>query len=202
MKILALDPGLTTGYAFLDCDADGSGLRLSDRAIPPAGILVPAQAGMPGLRVLLRRWLDAILPDVDEVCAEGEISTVLVHSNIESLKVREIIDDHITQFGLMVSYYAPSTVKATIKRLSNSQDKGLPTKAQLRRLMTPLLNITWPLGVDHVSDAICVGIVHAHKTHHWTPTGYEPHVKSKVPAGFLDRLHERYEHALGGCKDT
>ena len=203
MTILALDPGLTTGYAFLDCDADGSGLRLSDRAIPPAGILVPAQAGMPGLRVLLRRWLDAVLPTVDEVCAEGEISTVLIRSNIESLKVREILDDHITQFGLSVSYYAPSTVKATIKRLSGSHDKGLPTKAQLRKLTTQLLNITWPIGVDHVSDAIAVGVTHAAKQHDWKPVTYTPPKgRDRVPAGFLDLLHQRYERATGGSTDT
>lgn len=200
MILLALDPGLTTGYAVLNLD--GPVLRLTSTAIQPAGILVPAQAGMPGQRLLLRQWLTWIVPHVHEVAIEGEIQAADVPSMIETIKVREIIDDTLTQLGRLPTYYAPSTVKATVKRLSGSQDKGLPTKAQLRKLMAPLLNITWPLGVDHVSDAICVGITHAHKTHHWTPTGYQPHVKSKVPAGFLDRLHERYEHALGGCKDT
>lgn len=195
MIILALDPGLTTGYAFMELTDDGN-LSIWDAFAQPAGILVPARSGMPGLRSLLRLWLDVVLPDVDEVCAEGEISTVLMRSNIESLKVREILDDHITEYGRTPTYYAPTTVKATIKQLSGESFKGLPLKTRMRRMLGPIMGIDWPLGVDHISDALAVGVTHAFKIHGWRPANYMPGPKErKGMDGLIDALHLKYEEA-------
>jgi crossover junction endodeoxyribonuclease RuvC len=195
MTILALDPGLTTGYAILDLT--GSRLCLSPTAVAPAGILVPSTAGMPGQRILLRRWLRWIVPHVNEIAIEGEIMVASVPSMLEVVKVREIIDDTLSQLGKLPCYYAPSTVKSVIKRLSGSQDKGLPTKAELRRMLSPLLKLDWPLGVDHVSDAIAIAITHADKTHGWRPENYQPAPgKGKASQRLIDALHVKYDEAV------
>lgn len=194
MTILALDPGLVTGWALLELD--GGRLALNANALMPCGILVPATAGMTGQRQLLNRWLDRTAERVDEIAIEGEIATAAVPSRLEAVRVRETIDACLERLGRKPALYAPSTVKAVAKRLSNSEQKGLPTKALLREMARDLLGVTWPVGPDHVSDALAVGICHAHSVQGWRPDGYRcPPAQSRVGDTFMARIRRAREDA-------
>lgn len=196
MRILALDPGLKSGYALLDLQVGYHGaLSLVEHGI--LGSDVAYNAGYAG-RVRCRQYLAAalpLLPAHDEACTDRDMA--LYATCIPALGAFEAAHDWCDHHGLttrgnkVLGEYPRASGIATVERLSGQSvrttkhfiDADGSTKSKpSRHVSTPLYReviagiVRQPLdGVAiHTLDAIAIGIHHAHSAHGWRPAGWQP----------------------------
>jgi Holliday junction resolvasome RuvABC endonuclease subunit len=152
MRILALDPGESTGFAYIEID-NGNLLVQSYGEIP---ITHP---GLHGMLCDIHHWLTDQVSDV--VLFEEFIISPRLRTSKESIEARAVI--RLFASGWHIGDWAalhPATVRSAL---------GVKNKTEIRRLVESILGFK-VRGKDHVTDAIALGMAYAIKQGVWYPT--------------------------------
>lgn len=157
VRILALDPGEETGFAFIDFAEQK--MILQDHGVIPV-----TSPGLGGLLWSVWHWLELKVGDDLLLVFEEFILAPKMRTTKEAAEVRGAIRLFGTiniAAGTMTSYY-PQSVRAAL---------GLKNKKEIRAFIQNLLGFKIR-GKDHVTDAIAIGMCHAVKLGLWYPNKY------------------------------
>ena len=161
MRILALDPGVSTGWAIIDVEPH----RISAVSY---GVIPIIKPGIEGLVSCTREFLNwavrsySLRESSCDVVFEEMIKTYKVPTMREALEVRGVIRDWCVQNKPVDSFaYDPNEIRRQL---------GLPLKGKVKTYVAEFVKRVLgykPVGPDHVTDAFAVGIAHAVKTGVW-----------------------------------
>jgi crossover junction endodeoxyribonuclease RuvC len=150
--ILALDPGMTTGWAELETTG-GSQFEtylLGFGEIPVLG------DGIDALIASTRRWLERWYenaPVMTDVAFEGPLNAYSVRTAVELHEVRGAIRSWCQSVEMPHYAYHPSTVKAAVTGKAGAT-KAMVAAAMKRQFAVP------KFPTDHASDAVAIGCTH------------------------------------------
>jgi Holliday junction resolvasome RuvABC endonuclease subunit len=164
-RILALDPGLTTGFALIDLSGSGKTLTVLDYGVVP--IVRAGQAGFVGsLHEWLERyvvWWDLRGSGCDIVFEEG-LPCYRLPTRKEATEARGVIrawcelHKPVDHFG-----YLPNEVRSQLSLPTRG-----PVKTAAATFVARALGFR-PIGPDHVTDAFAIALAHALRQNYWRP---------------------------------
>lgn len=153
MILVAIDPGVMSGFARLERSPDGAVRVLSYGEIPVLGTDAAA------LVRSVHDWLEGQMP-LDELAMEGPLTGSRV-THVEVHEVRGVLRYWADCHRLPLTAYHPATVKRVVA------GHGLATKAAVAHVVRYVFDLP-RLPTDHVSDALAVALTHLVTVH-----GYE-----------------------------
>lgn len=146
MRIAALDPGKTTGWAKVATNGVDVTL-LGYGEIPVLG------SGFDGLLSSVWTWMDVNVYDAQLVVFEGPLMAYSVRTAIELHEVRAAIRGWCLYHRMPYAAYHPSTVKAAVTGIAGA------TKAQVAAAASRQFGVE-RFPTDHASDAVAIAMTH------------------------------------------
>lgn len=166
-RILALDPGETSGYGLIEVER---GVRVVTYGIIPR--LRPHSAG---LVYSVRQWLEWAAPTFNlrgsdcDVAFEEAIQNYKAPTRTEAAEVRGVIREWCAINKPVDSFaYTPTQIRLQL---------GLPLKGTVKSDMRMWVERALgykPCGPDHVTDALGIALCHALKIGAWHATIRQP----------------------------
>lgn len=152
MRLVALDPGITTGFAIIEYSDPSLPRLVSYGEIPVLG------QGIDALLDSTWIWLHTHALDADELAIEGPLSVYSVRTLVELHEVRGVIREWANWSGVPYAAYHPATIKAAVT------GKASAKKALVAKPMKLLFNVE-RFSSDHASDATAIAVTHLIKKH-------------------------------------